>query len=72
MTDTALNNRKREISSDAPSSNRSKKLKQRIESDSELSDIDNDESYINNNDDIHDNSNHDIKEDSNDEDSKPS
>ena len=72
MTDTALNNRKREISSDAPSSNRSKKLKQRIESDSELSDIDNDESYNNNNDDVHDNSNHDIKEDSIDEDSKPS
>ena len=69
MTDTALNNRKSEISSDAPSSNRSKKLKQRIESDSELSDIDNDESY---NDDVHDNSNHDIKEDNVDEDSKPS
>ena len=69
MTDTALNNKKREISSDAPSSNRSKKLKQRIESDSELSDIDNDESY---NDDVHDNSNHDIKEDNVDEDSKPS
>ena len=69
MTDIGLNNRKREISSDAPSSNRSKKLKQRIESDSELSDIDNDESY---NDDVHDNSNHDIKEDNVDEDSKPS